>query len=245
MFPRLTNLARRSLPLLACCFGLALASANAAGATPSQEVGASRSRELAGIAEEQALLLRQLQRLRSTMEVLLQRIEAEGRTHTAELIREALALLDERGGDDGGSTVTVEERMGQARDALEEGQLVQSLESQTLLVENLERLLEVLLDRRNLEGLEERIAELRALQKNVQELAGREAELQEDTRALRETAANEAQHDLEEALARLARAQAELLKENERLGREAGTLELEQLERALSELIEDQRVATP
>ena len=44
------------------------------------------SRELAGIAEEQDLLRRQIQRLRQTMEVLLPRLESEGRVHALDLL---------------------------------------------------------------------------------------------------------------------------------------------------------------
>jgi hypothetical protein len=92
--------------------------------TSAQESGPS-SRELAGIAEEQELLLRQLQRLRNTMEVLLERLEAEGRSRTAELLREALRQLDERRQGEGTGVLTMEERMEQARGSIESGQLVQ------------------------------------------------------------------------------------------------------------------------
>src|SRR5262245_54847496 len=67
------------------------------------QAGGITERDLAGIVEEQALLTRQLERLRDTMEVLLQRIEAEGRTRTAELLREGLTLLGQRADAAGGA----------------------------------------------------------------------------------------------------------------------------------------------
>ena len=92
------------------------------------------NRELVGIVEEQAQLLRQLQRLRGTMDVLLQRLEAEGRTRTAELVRQALVKLDARSLEkEGDRPATTEERMERAREMLSDGRLVQALESQTAL----------------------------------------------------------------------------------------------------------------
>ncbi len=106
-------------------------------------------RDLTAIVEEQALLARQLERLKGTMEKLLERIEAEGRTRTAELLREGLTLLQQRA-ESGSQGGTPEERMQEARAALESGQLVQSLETQRALIGDLERLVSILLDRKNL-----------------------------------------------------------------------------------------------
>ena len=200
------------------------------------------SRELTGIVEEQAQVVRQLQRLRGTMEVLLKRLDAEGRTRTAELLREAITMLDSRTAtEEGERPATIEERMERAREMLKSGQLVQSLNSQQALVQELERLLSVLLDRKNLEALEEKIAELKALQEAIDALADQEAKLREETNALREQASNETQESLEASLDALIERERELLKRNEELGRASGTLELEQLERELSLLLRDQR----
>src|SRR5262245_24580141 len=117
-------------------------------APPGAQSGAVTERDLAGIVEEQALLTRQLERLRDTMEVLLQRIEAEGKTRTAELLREGLMLLAQRG-ETGGGALTPAERMQEAREALESGKLVQSLEIQRALITDLERLLSILRDQKN------------------------------------------------------------------------------------------------
>ncbi len=224
---------------------LALAAPMALPMTPAvaaQDEEVNTSRELAGIAEEQALLRRQLQRLRNTMEVLLERIEAEGRTRTAELLREGLKLLDERAPANGETPpLTLEELMEVSKDSIEHGQLVQSLERQEALIGNLERLLSILMDRKNLEALEESIEELRDLQASLEDLVNRERELRGETEELRQKAASEEQRALEAEIARLLAEQRALLDANENLGRESGTMELELLERELEQLIEDQR----
>lgn len=209
-------------------------------ARAAQDEAAGDSRELAGIAEEQALLRRQLERLRNTMTVLLERIEAEGRTHTAELLRGGLELLEERSAPEGAAPATVEETMELSRDSIEHGQLVQSLERQEETIAQLERLLSVLMDRKNLEALEESIDELKALREGLEDLAGRESQLREDTRALQEDSASEGQRALQQQIDALLQAQRAQLQRNEALGRETGTMELELLERELQRLVEDQ-----
>src|SRR6187399_3010888 len=66
-------------------------------------------RERSGLAEDQALLLRQLTRLKQTMEILAAKYETEGRTHAAELLREGLKHLGARA--DGQGAKTLEELM--------------------------------------------------------------------------------------------------------------------------------------
>ena len=227
---------RRCLPLPILCAALTVF----LGLPPGAQKSATAERDKSAIIEEQALLERQLERLKSTMEVLLQRIEAEGRTRTAELLREGLALLQQRTQDAGGE-LTPEERMQEARAALESGKPVQSLETQRVLIEDLERLVAILLDRKNLEGLEKRIENLKKLQQELAALADQEAALQQSTGELRAEAGGEAQRNLERRLAALEERERALLAKSERLGREAGTLELEQLEKELAALLEAQR----
>ncbi|MDF1801160.1 MAG: hypothetical protein P1V81_18490, partial [Planctomycetota bacterium] len=133
----------------------------AATAAPARAVATqdeALTRELAGLAEEQALLARQIQRLRQTMEVLVGRLEAEGRVRAVELLREGLAVLDSRAEEAG--SLTLDERMERAREELSGGQWMQSLERQRTVIADLEALLEVLLDRQDLDQLEQRLAEL-------------------------------------------------------------------------------------
>ncbi len=224
--------------------GLALALLSALSLFPGRASfgqDGSKSRELAALVEEQQLLERQIQRLRGTMELLLERIEAEGRTHTADLLRNALVKLDERSGTDAVTPLTLEERMEHVRTSLDEGKLAQSLEHQEALVADLERLLAILLDRENLEALEKKLEGLRALDEALDELADREDQLREATEKLREASSNEAQKELEATLAELAKKERELLERTEALGRSSGTAELEALVHELEHLIADQR----
>src|SRR6187397_1049147 len=74
------------------------------------------------LAEDQALLRRQLQRLRQTMEVLAKRFEEEGRTHAATLLRDGLKQLEVRTEELGAKTI--EELMNAAQESLAAGRSV-------------------------------------------------------------------------------------------------------------------------
>ncbi|HED65722.1 MAG TPA: hypothetical protein ENJ09_09230, partial [Planctomycetes bacterium] len=202
------------------------------------------SRELSAIVEEQDQLLRQLHRLRGTMEVLLERLEAEKRPQTAELLRQAIETLDTRIGPDGQAPRTLEERMEAARQALESGQLVRSLEEQQELIGGLEQLLSILLDRKDIDALDEKLEELADLGRAVEALSQRESDLEEETRRLREDSSNDAQRRLEATLSELEREQRALLSATERAGRESGLMELEALRRELDEILTDQHTDT-
>src|SRR5258706_15893145 len=122
-------------------------SAPRAAAAPQQ----GDSRTQASLAEDQALLLRQMKRLRSTMELLAQRFEAEGRKHAAELLRQGLKHLDERRPEFGDKTL--EELMGSSQQNISSGMSVQALETQQKVIEGLEKLYRILTDRMGLEDL--------------------------------------------------------------------------------------------
>lgn len=168
-------------------------------------------RELSAIAEEQALLSRQLQRLRLTMENLIPRLEQEERSHALELLRQGLTLLDERIAEAG--SLTLDELMKAARDGVESGRAVQSLERQEAAIKSLERLIAVLTDRESLERLESSLQELRALRERLRAMAQREASLEQETRELRSDSQSAAQRALESELQQLSERQRELLRE--------------------------------
>ncbi|HVS09645.1 MAG TPA: hypothetical protein VMS76_07195, partial [Planctomycetota bacterium] len=207
---------------------------------PALSQGGGAGRDLAGIADEQEILRRQLQRLRLTMEALIPRLEAEGRTHALELLRQGLGFLEERSADSG--SLTLDELMDRAREGVQSGQAMQSLESQERIIRGLERLLAILLDRQSLETLQESIEELRELRRELEQLSSREAEIQRATEALREASATPEQQALEAALSEMVERQRELLAENEELGRSSGLFELEAIERQLEELLRRQGV---
>ena len=100
------------------------------------------TRTQSSLAEDQALLLRQLKRLRSTMELLAQRFDAEGRKHAAELLRQGLKHLDERRPEFGDKTL--EELMSASQQNIAAGMSVQALETQQRVIEALEKLYRIL-----------------------------------------------------------------------------------------------------
>ena len=196
------------------------------------------SRDLAGIADEQEHLLRQLQRLRRTMEAMIPRLEQEGRSRALELLQQALVQLDAR--EAAAGSRTLEELLDHAHTGLDAGQIVQSLESQERAIVELERVLSILLDRESLEELEQSLADLDAVRADLEGLASRESELERATRALAEQSKSPAQREREQTVAELSAAQRGLLSENESAARASGALEREGLEEALERLIQDQ-----
>ena len=175
------------------------------------------SREQAALAEDQALLQRQLQRLRQTMEVLAQRFDAEGRAHAAKLLRDGLKHLDERTAELGAKTI--EELMVASQSGIESDARAQAFEAQQAAIRGLERLYAILTDRQGLENIEKSLAELRAIQQQLGELASREEKLRQETAALERSAASPEQKALEAALAKALAEQRALLARTEQEGR--------------------------
>jgi len=215
------------LALAALSFGPNLARAQG----PTDEAS---SRELYSLAEEQAMLARQIQRLRQTMDVLAGRLEAEGRTRAVELLREGLAVLDKRGEET--LAMTLDERMEAVREELGSGQWMQSLEHQEAIIADLEALLEVLLDRQDLDKLEQRIEELAAAKADLENLRGREAEVRRETKQAAEKAIEQELGDWSGQLDQLADKQSQALDQAERAARESGALERERIAKGLEEL---------
>ena len=229
------------------------AAAQEAGAKPAQNPtqkpaepattptpGGSQNRDTAGIVEEQDLLRRQLQRLRRTMEGLIPRLEKEGRPRALELLKDGLKLLEERGEDT--KHLTIEELMDSARQGVQSGQAVQSLESQEAVIHSLERLVAILLDRESMENLQTSLEELKAIRAEIEGLKTREQKLQQDTSKLRDDSKSETQKALEDRLRELASEQRKLLEQNEQMSRASGSAALEQIERELQNLLAREHV---
>lgn len=209
-------------------------------ALPGRAQKSDTRREQAALAEDQALLQRQLSRLRATMEALAQRFDTEGRTHAAKLLRDGLKHIDERAAERGSKTL--EELMTTAHSSLESGLSVQAIETQEAVVKGLERLYAILTDRQGLEDLEKSLADLKEIQKELAQLADREQALRQHTKELGEKAQSPEQIALEAGIQKAIEAQRELLSKTESQGRTSNQLEMEALQKALDELI--QREAT-
>ncbi|MBK8180721.1 MAG: hypothetical protein IPK67_17875 [Planctomycetes bacterium] len=210
----------------------------APGAAAATALSPQDGSGLAGISEEQELLARQLDRLRRTMEALIPRLEKEGRPRALELVKAALAELDSRPEET--KSRTLQELMESAKSGLASGQAVMSLEEQELIVRRLDRLLSILLDRTNVEGLERSLADLKELKQMLSEAAQRERELEAATRDLAKRSQSETAQSVSAKLNQLEAKQRELLGASEQSARQNRELDLAQLERALSELTERQ-----
>ncbi len=204
-----------------------------------RSAAAQESRSESQLAEDQALLKRQLSRLRQTMEVLAKRFEDEGRAHAATLLRDGLKQLDTRPEDVGAKTI--EELMAAAQENLEGGRSVQSIEAQEAAVRSLERLYSILTDRRGLEDLQKSLDGLQELRKDLGELAESESKLRQETRALRERSATPEQKELRAALERAEAQQRSLLERTQAVARDTNDLDLASLERELDALLAEQR----
>ena len=175
------------------------------------------SREQASLSEEQELLRRQLLRLEGSMESLAERFETEGRAHAAGLLRKGLSHVGESG--QAGANSNLGELMETATSELRGGRVHQSLEQMEATVARLERLLSILLDRPDVEELEERLEELQAFQRSLSEMASEEGQLRQQTEALKQEAGGEQMSELFNELRRMREDQRALLSQTESEGR--------------------------
>jgi hypothetical protein len=228
--------------------GSSLASAQQSGATqpgaqqPGAQTPGGSSRERSGLAEDEALLQRQLTRLRQTMEILAARFETEGRTHAVKLLREGLSHISERATEQGSKTV--DELMGGARASLDSGQTVQAVEVQESVVKSLEKLYAILTDRQDLDDLEHSLEALQKIKADLDKLAERERALHEKTSALETSAASPERKALEAGIQKALEAQQKLLGRTEAQARESGEMEIEAISRELEALLARQATDT-
>ncbi|MHC4378068.1 MAG: hypothetical protein ACYS26_15820, partial [Planctomycetota bacterium] len=227
-----------ALPLPA--LGLAALGLIAAPLTPVSSAAplAQEDKALVDLREEQELILRQLERLQGTMELLLTRTEKEGRTRTADLLRSGLERLGERLAD----ARTLSEWMESARNSLSEGQVIQAVEQQNQVVGELEALLQILLDAQQPERVEEKLETLREARERIGELADRQRQVQAELEALREAAKSPEQEALEEGLENLEQRQAQLAQESRDAARSSGDMGLSVLQRELERIAQQQEV---
>jgi hypothetical protein len=220
------------LPQALLCLCLLLIAAPAI-----ERAHASQQSDAGSFREEQDLLLRQLVRLRQTMELLLARMEKEGSTRTAELLREALANLDAREAQNR----TLEEWMKESASSLDSGLVLRAVEQQQAAIGELEKLLTILLDRGATPDLEKRLEDLASIQAKLKGLTDAERELEKRIQALEDQARDPASVALEQRLTELAERQRALAEETRSAARASADFEFEWLLRELGEL--EQRAA--
>ncbi|HRV82979.1 MAG TPA: hypothetical protein P5218_16225, partial [Planctomycetota bacterium] len=230
----------RGLGRRASVLGLALLAAGSQPASLLAQDGVDVvSREQAALAEEQALIARQIKRLRGVMSALEQRLRTEGRVHAAGLLAEALKELEEREGDAG---ATLEEQVNLSSDGLRTGSTMRAIEDQQAALRRMERLLEVLLDRKRVEDLEQELQQLGELKQGLSDAQNEQRQLSEETRALGQESQSAEQKALQKELAQMVAKQQALLAQVEQNARETGAFDLERIAEELAQSIADQQL---
>jgi hypothetical protein len=188
-------------------------------------LGAQDTGNRAELLREQAAILRKAERLRDLMQRLLARYEREGRTEQVKLLQSGLEHLTAAG---------LLEGVADIRTDLQNNALTEAVRKQTEVLDELERLLNILMDRRSIENLDREIERSAEMARDAAELARRQEELQQRTREATSGQASPTERELANRLSELAQRQAA---ESQRNAREAG-LRMPFLENALQRIQE-------
>ena len=147
------------------------------------------------IRRDEAEILRKAERLREVMTRMLARYEQEGRVEQAKLLKTGLEHLQ--------SSAVVEDVAG-IRIDLDAEAFARAIEKQGEVVNDLERLLAILLDRRSLDNLEKEIATAERLAAEAARLLQKQQELRQDSQQVSQRGATEAENALAQRLRELA-----------------------------------------
>ncbi len=177
--------------------------ATAAGQDSQQEVERLR--------RDQDEILRKAGRLRELMDRLQQRYQREDKKEQVELLRQGIEHLDNTG---------LLKDVASIRDDLGANALSEAVRKQQEVVADIERLLNILLQRRSIDNLEQEIQQTTELASRVRELERRQAALQQQTQQAAQREPTPAERALEQQLQQLARDQAV---EAQRNARDAGS----------------------
>lgn len=161
-------------------------------ATPMAQVGGQDTERLR---HDQAEILRKAERLRDVMTRLLTQYEADGRVEQAKLLRNGLEHLQ--------NSAVLEDVAG-IRNDLDAEAYARAMEKQSEVVEDLRRLLDILLDRRSLENLEKEIATTERLAAEADRLLERQREVREQSQEITRGGASQRENDLAQQLRELA-----------------------------------------
>jgi hypothetical protein len=124
---------------------------------------------------DQAEILRKAERLRDVMTRLLVQYEKDGRVEQAKLLRNGLEHLE--------SSSVLEDVAG-IRNDLDAEAYSRAIDKQSEVIEDLRRLLDILLDRRSLESLEKEIATAERLAADADRLLQRQQDLRQQSQEI-------------------------------------------------------------
>lgn len=160
---------------------------------------------------DQDEILRKAERLQGLMTRLLQRYEREQKPEQVKLLRDGLAHLERSG---------ILRDVASIRDDIAATAFTEANRKQKEVVDDLERLLNILLERKSIENLDQALAQVAEQARSARELADRQRELQEQTREAMRSEPSAAEQPLLDALQTLRDAER---REAERNMRAAGT----------------------
>lgn len=190
---------------------LLLLGASMGAALVAQQEPQDPQQQLERLRRDQDEILRKAGRLRDLMDRLLQRYTREGKQEQVDLLQKGLQHLERSG---------LLKDVASIRDDLAANALSDALRKQQEVVVDIERLLNILLQRRSIENLEQEITQLSELADRIREAEARQDQLQKDLQQTTEREPNADEQAIDQQLQELARDQASEAQKN---ARAAGT----------------------
>ena len=168
---------------------------------------------------EQNEVLRKSERLRELMTQLLKRYRRDGgEEDVVRLLEAGIAHLEKSALMDAASSI---------QSNLDAGALDDAVREQATVIAELEKLLDILLDRQSLESIEEEIAATSRMIAEAGELLQRQRDLRQEARQARTDEASAAERQLDQTLSQLAQEQrAEATANEQQAGSQRPVLEL-------------------
>ncbi len=160
---------------------------------------------------DQDEILRKAERLQTLMQKLQQRYERENKPEQVKLLRDGLAHLDRSG---------ILRDVASIRDDIAATALTEALRKQKEVVDDLERLLNILLERKSVENLDQELKVVAEQARSARELEQRQRELMEQTQQTMRTPPSPAEQQLLDGLKSLRDGER---REAERNQRQAGS----------------------
>ncbi|MEQ1633918.1 MAG: hypothetical protein ABL997_16165, partial [Planctomycetota bacterium] len=178
---------------------LLLLGASMGAALVAQQEPQDPQQQLERLRRDQDEILRKAGRLRDLMDRLLQRYTREGKQEQVDLLQKGLQHLERSG---------LLKDVASIRDDLAANALSDALRKQQEVVVDIERLLNILLQRRSIENLEQEITQLSELADRIREAEARQDQLQKDLQQATEREPNADEQAIDQQLQELARDQA-------------------------------------
>ncbi|MEZ5963496.1 MAG: hypothetical protein R3F56_06590 [Planctomycetota bacterium] len=166
-----------------------------------------QDQEIERLRRDQAEILRKAERLRDVMGRLLVQYDKDGRVEQAKLLRAGMEHLE--------SSNVLEDVAG-IRNDLDAEAFARAIDKQAEVVEDLRRLLDILLDRRSLENLDKEIATAERLAADADQLLQRQQDLRAQSQEVARAGGNNAEDQLAEQLRELANKERNEAQNNQR-----------------------------